>query len=59
MKTLPITQLAPAATTGIVNAPIAVPIMGTPFMTLTAVVAAVAGISGYARGSRRVSGRSQ
>jgi hypothetical protein len=33
-----------AATAGMVSAPIAVPIMGTPFMRLVMVVAAVAGI---------------
>jgi hypothetical protein len=34
MKTFPIIQVAPAPTAGIVSAPIAVPTMGTPFMTL-------------------------
>ena len=44
MKTFPITQVPHAATAGMVSAPIAVPIMGTPFMRLVMVVAAVAGI---------------
>jgi hypothetical protein len=49
MKTFPITQVVPEATAGIVSAPIAVPIMGTPFVTLAAAVAVVAGITAPAR----------
>ncbi len=45
MKTLPITQVAPAETTGIVNAPITVPIPGKLFMRLPVVVAVLAGIT--------------
>jgi hypothetical protein len=52
MKTFPITQVAPAATAGIVSAPIAVPIMGTLFMTLIEAVAVVAGMTAPARLAR-------
>jgi hypothetical protein len=45
MKTLPITQVAPAEATGMASAPIAVPITGKPFMRLAVVVAVLAGIT--------------
>ena len=48
-ENLPIIQVAPAPTAGIVSAPITVPTMGTPFMTLAAVVAVVARITAPAR----------
>ena len=49
MKILPITQVAPAETTGMVSTPIAVPITGKPFMRLAVVVAALAGITAPTR----------
>jgi hypothetical protein len=49
MKTLPITQVAPAETPDMVSAPIAVPITGKPLMKLPVAVAALAGIIAPAR----------